>query len=462
MTKNVLIPISLITVITLAGSIGCSKDPKDSGLTQGEDEIVEKARVSGTVAGDEAALEGEGELSAATEAQVVSVDEDGLREVHGSGSIEADGSFEIEAEGMTRTFLVELFDAQGSLVGATIGTASSTSDTVVEVGEVGSETTVEAMVWAEVVVDSGFETVSSAEVRARTDRSAAMAAQLWYDANAAGEAMFASIADALIVAHYSRVDAAAEAGVELDAELSSRVLGHVESAETSSELAMGLDAAFEAEGMAAVDRSAMAAHVEASLRAAIEATLDRSESEGAALIEAYQDSSAQVEARAQAEAWGVLAAGEEGGTALAVELHSQLEAAAEACESGGAGIVEVQAWSEALIVSTVDALVENDLDAGLLVELGLESEVDEATVAEALVTLVSGLRSELAAELQAAAEAQVDGSGQLDASATADLQAAVWADTAARIDELAQAAQASTESRAALHLATTAFVVDER
>lgn len=445
------------------GTVAC-----DPGSTQGaetqqldsqpsENDVLGRRVVRGTISSEAEALNGDGDASSAEEVHVTSVEEDGSTTSHGSATIEADGRFELEVEGATRTFLVEARDAQGSLVAAAIAHADAASDEVVEVGEVTTTTSIEAMVWIEVVAQAGFGVVSSAEVRAHIDTATAEAAHAWARAHGEGRAAFEALASAVFSASSARLEGAAEAGLSLEGSSRSRFHSELLGTEGTADFGMALDAALSAEGASPELRSDLAARSEATFRAVVEAAFDRSESEGEALIDAASEASARIEARAQAEAWAAIAASAEIGAELALEIAETFDALAEMGEEGREIALEAQAELDAMAWAAVELVAGIEPSLELLVELELSSEADASAAADAMEAWLTEVRAGLEASLEAAAEAEAS-DGSVSAEAMASASAEAFAEATTEIERIAAIAEASGAGEASLRVAASALL----
>lgn len=418
-----------------------------------EDSVLSSRRVTGEVDDDDVALAGSGTLATAVTAQVVTIEEDGTTTVNGSAAISADGTFAVDAEGMTRTFVVQLLDAEGELAGSAVVTAEATGHDDIDAGTIDSETTVEGQVWTDVVTSAGFDTVVSSEVRARIDAETAVAAQAWFDAHAEADDAFSALASATVSASLARKDQAASEGVTSGARAQADLRGALDGVEDEADLAAALDAAFEAQGVEADDRSVVTARAEATFRAALAASLDGSDSTGHDVLDAANLASGQIEVWGHADAWAQLASDATVNATLAAELQADLRAAAEDAESTDTLTVELDATVQASVQVLIDGLLESDsgIDLGALV--GLDGETDTEVASEAIVDWSADLRAELQASLQATAEAHGDAQDAADATAEA------WASVEASVDAALADAGASDDTvlRAALMLSVGAF-----
>lgn len=457
MNRNALTLVPLALALAAAPLIACNPDDNDQIEAPPEDDVAGRHVVRGEMDDDGPAIEGDGRFDSATEVHVVSVAPDGARETHGSSSIEADGSFEIEAEGMTRTFLIEARDAEGRLVAAAIAHVDDAEDEIVEAGTVSAESSVEAMVWAEVVAEVGFDLVTSAEVRSRVDASTSTAIHAWRDGTDALSAGFDVTADAVLAGAHARESAAAEHDVDLSAEAQGRVRSQVMGSRTGADFAVALDAALEAEGLSAEQRSEIASRSEGSLRAAFDAAISGGDAGAEAAADAASEASATTEARAHAVAWTALAAKAETSTELTVDLAASLEALADARESGTTSVTELQAEIDAMAWTAAEASLPAQIGPELAAELGVAAGVDRSVVVEAMVLWLHEVRSDLSADLRAAAEASAS-NGSVDGEAMASASASAWTDARDAIEQVTARLDDDTGAHVALSLVASSFV----
>jgi len=462
MNNRTLTLIPLALALAAAPLVACNPgDPTEQNdRTQAppEDEVVGQRVIRGEVDDDGPAIQGQARLDSATEAHVVSVKPDGSRESHGSATIEASGSFEIEAEGMTRTFLIEARDAEGRLVAAAIARVDDTEAEVVEAGRLTAETSVEAMVWAEIVAEIGFDAVTSAEVRSRVDAATAAAIHAWRSGTEAASAGFDVAADAVLAGALARDAAAAEHGMDTSAEARGRVRAHLLDASSGADFAIALDAALEAEGLDGEARSEIASRAEASLRAAFEAAVSGGDTAAEAAAEAASTASATVEARAHAAAWAALAASADASAEITVEIASALEALAEARERGMTDVAALRAELDAMAWAAAEASLPERIGLELAAELGVGAEADPSAVVEAMVAWIDETRADLAAEVRASAAASA-ADGRVDAEAMASASASGWTRAREAIERVTSRLDESSRAHAALSLVASGFLV---
>lgn len=444
MRSNSVIPALVLLTLTACGG---------TMWVAPEDQMMPARRVTGDVARDEASLAGGGSLSAAASAQVVSLDDDGTQTVVGAASVEADGSFAIDAEGMTRTFVVQVLDESGALMGATVVSADAATEGDIDAGTVGAETSIEAAVWTELVAQAGYGLVVSSEVRARIDATTSAAAQAWFDAHGESTAAFSAMADAMVGASIARQDQIRASGVSFGAHAQGELRGWLDGVGSASELSAAVDAALEADGVAAADRSTVAARTEATFRAALAGALLGGDLESEAIVDAGASSSAVIEAWGHANAWAALADSEGGDSQLLVGLQAELIALTEGAQDSGTTRAALHAAVEASVETLVDGLLQVDagLDLGLLLGGDRGSDVDQE---QAVGEWTSALHAELEASVQAAA------SGSADGEAVSEATGAAWAEATASVDAALESVDAQDEValHAALMLAAGAFV----
>lgn len=456
----------LITCTLLLGACAMDTAPADDGAAP-ENTQVSSRRVHGTVDRSAAALHGRGTLAAATTAEVITYDEEGTRRVHGAAQVSADGTFAMDASGMTRTFVVEVSDEAGVVIGAVVTTTAAEADdeATTDAGVVTTETTAEAAVWTSVVVSHGWDATTSREVLARVDARLAASIDAWLDAHDDEDALIEVVGDAMVSAQVAREDALDDMNTTWDASLAAVVRAAVASSDSAASFAAGVDGALASEGVAAEDRLAVTARAEATFRAVVQAGLasqdDTATDDSLSMLLA---GSAGLEAWLYGEAWDDL--DEEADSALLASVAADLRVLASACAPDGD-----EASSDGCFVLGAGGLVDSALavelgldgesllgDDGLSLDLGallgLSGSTDAEEEVETFDETMIALRAEVHAQVATAAEAS-------ESDAVVSGVAEAYVDLTAQLSDMVEDDQATSAVRAALLLSAGGFVATE-
>ncbi|MCB9779882.1 MAG: hypothetical protein H6742_15055 [Alphaproteobacteria bacterium] len=469
-----------------SGDSGPSDDgPGDDGSDGGVDPQAARSSVSGVVTFD-----------SAVEVRGQAVRDDGTTEHIGMAEVEADGHYQLDLEAETDDVIIVAFDSEGEIVGATLFGTTGAEDEDATALPITGETTVEAMVWLQAMVelseehaDGGAEdvdTISMAEIMARIDAEVAAAVTGTGESGEDGyESAIDALAEAMVALHATQAAWIGRAGDDTDFEARDEAM-----AEATAALAAELTAIFdgtssgdaetatglwtEAWAMLDVTSGSSGGDDEATDRAELEllsgltvrALTSHALGDGAGreddghedVIEAMALLSGQLEAQLMGTAMDE-ATDDDGayglfGLDVLSDLTVDLVADAEEADS----IVELQAafdaWAEALIS---DGSGTSGYDSSLDVLLGLVIDVDHDAD---MMADGYDAAAELEASLQLALAGMASTGGDADSDVISGLMVGLWADFESDVEASVEETADETGSTASdAELSATADLV---
>lgn len=370
----------------------------------------EGAKGSSTVTGS---THGDGSSSGATQTsrvEAVQYDQTGSATVIGEGEVDGDGHYTLDLDGGLRGVVVIAYDADDAETGRVIlATTGSGSVTVAPMDE---ETTLEALVYAQIVADGmSSDDVDFLDLRTRID------AAVTASGDGSDSSFVTAVAIAIEAGQEARGAALVQAGVDLGVVLASGddALGSFDS-DLDAGVDVTLDAMFDAEAASEEDGGADAeTSWEASAQASIAAHLVIDDRLGAddgsadaiglasGRLEAHLAVSAAVDAASESGDAGAEQATIEAGAALEVALESSDDEASSAA-----------AWA-----SFTAELTSSEDNGALDLLLDLDVAVSSASAAVASAE----------ASLTLAVDSSADGGADATASAVND----AWTDLAAQV-----------------------------
>lgn len=420
-------------ILMATALLGCSGDPS----VDPENAVTLRGQVSDQ-GGSQARFAGAGAVSASSTIEVT--DPDGT--VIGEGTVQADGTFEVLVPDGREKVVVAALDDAGQRTGAVLVEATGEARGTVTSAPIDAETSVEVAVWERLLAEGHApRDIDTVDLRTRIFADLAAEISNIERDGETGDAEIDAVAEAVLVAQATRLDALADANVEttqealwtakLDA-MSALSTDLADGADGRATFTAFYDAALDAEADLGIDaRAASHAEHQASIafRALLDARLGARERSGDAL-------DAGIRTSGVLEAWTTdrhVVAVANGSSELDAGVKAQLELAGDAlidaCRDARTS-AEVDAafgtWADAMVaeggpvdalvgldvVLDLDALLDVAADAGIALSADVRADVDALSdvqdpepemVSDAVVSAWTAFTSSVASATQTAA-----------------------------------------------------------